>query len=146
MRSSRTTDRLRAAANHYELPYRLCAAPGRVLVVGSGTGNDVAAALRSGATRVDAVEIDPAILEFGALHPEKPYADPRVRAITEDARQHLRRTRETYDLVVYGLLDSHTLLSGRSNVPGRKSDVSQFVIGLPPAPSSEPALPSFRFF
>ncbi len=114
--SVRKNDRLRAAAAHYELPYRLRSGPGSVLVVGSGTGNDVAAALRCGSPKVDAVEIDPAILGFGALHPERPYEDPRVRAITEDARQFLRRTTERYELIVYGLLDSHTLLSGRSNV------------------------------
>ncbi|HEU4335174.1 MAG TPA: hypothetical protein VFT32_11820, partial [Candidatus Eisenbacteria bacterium] len=114
--SIRSSEKLRGAAAHYELPYRLKHAPGNVLVVGSGTGNDVAAALRLGAAKVDAVEIDPAILKFGALHPERPYSDPRVRAITEDARQHLRRTGDRYGLIVYGLLDSHTLLSGRSNV------------------------------
>ena len=37
----------------------------KVLVVGSGTGNDVAAAVRNGAREVHAVEIDPAILKFG---------------------------------------------------------------------------------
>ena len=49
----------------YELPYRLVPNPGRVLVVGAGTGNDVAAALRHGATHVDAVEIDPLITRAG---------------------------------------------------------------------------------
>ena len=45
-----------------------------VAVVGAGTGNDVAASLRAGAGRVDAIEIDPAILATGKLaHPEKPY-------------------------------------------------------------------------
>ena len=57
----------------YELPYRLVPNPGRVLVVGAGTGNDVAAALRHGATHVDAVEIDPLILQLGRkYHPETP--------------------------------------------------------------------------
>ena len=37
-----------------------------VLIVGAGTGNDVAAALRMGAERVDAVEIDPAIAALEA--------------------------------------------------------------------------------
>jgi len=36
-----------------------------VAVVGAGTGNDVAAALRVGAKHVDAIEIDPAIMEIG---------------------------------------------------------------------------------
>jgi SAM-dependent methyltransferase len=100
----------------YELPYRF-AEPRRVLVVGAGMGNDVAAALRHGAQRVDAVEIDPAILALGReLHPERPYGSPRVRAINDDARAYLARTDEQYDLIVFGLLDSHTLLSSMSSL------------------------------
>ena len=44
-------------------------APGKVLVVGAGTGNDVALALAKGATHVDAVEIDPKILDLGRRLP-----------------------------------------------------------------------------
>jgi SAM-dependent methyltransferase len=100
----------------YDLPYRF-AEPQRVLVVGAGMGNDVAAALRHGAQRVDAVEIDPAILALGReLHPGRPYGSPRVRAINDDARAYLTRTDEQYDLIVFGLLDSHTLLSSLSSL------------------------------
>src|SRR5215467_72466 len=49
-------------------------------------------------------------------HPEKPYADPRVHPINNDARTFLRGTTGAYDLIVYGLLDSHTLLSHGSSV------------------------------
>jgi spermidine synthase len=102
-------------ADAYGLPYLFKPSPERVLIVGSGTGNDVAAALRHGAGQVDAVEIDPAILQFGQLlHPESPYQAGNVKAIVNDARAFIRQTDQRYDLIVYGLLDSHTLLSGRT--------------------------------
>jgi SAM-dependent methyltransferase len=102
---------------YYELPYRVKPNPASVAVVGAGTGNDVAAALRSGAGRVEAIEIDPAILMAGrANHPEKPYSSPRVHTVVNDARSFLRNTGRKFDLIVYGLLDSHTLLSQASSV------------------------------
>lgn len=112
-----SSDERRHVGFYYELPYRVHGTPGRVAILGAGTGNDVAAALRVGAEHVDAIEIDPVILRLGALyHPERPYDDPRVRGIVNDARTYLRTTPETYDLIVYGLLDSHTLLSHASSV------------------------------
>ncbi len=45
-----------------------------VLILGAGTGTDVAAALRHGAKHVDAVEIDPIIVRLGKEHhPDHPY-------------------------------------------------------------------------
>jgi spermidine synthase len=103
--------------DYYDLPFRAHPTLTDVAVVGSGTGNDVAAALRAGAEKVDAVEIDPAILMVGQQsHPEKPYDNPRAHAINNDARTFLRGTANKYDLIVYGLLDSHTLLSHGSSV------------------------------
>lgn len=108
---------LRAAAGYYELPYHVYPDPADVVIVGSGTGNDVAAALRMGAGRIDAVEIDPAIVLLGqAYHPERPYQDPRVEIHVNDARTFLRNTERQYDMIVYGYLDSHTLLSHASTV------------------------------
>jgi spermidine synthase len=109
--------RLKRVADYYEFPYRVHPHPVDVAVVGAGTGNDVAAALRGGAEHVDAIEIDPAILSAGrAAHPERPYQNHRVQAVVNDARTYLRNTKKTYDLIVYGLLDSHTLLSQASSV------------------------------
>lgn len=91
--------------------------PGRVLVIGAGTGNDVAALLQAGAEHVDAIEIDPVIAWLGRkYHPDRPYDDPRVRLIIDDGRAFLRRTSEKYDLIVYGLVDSLTLQAGMANV------------------------------
>jgi spermidine synthase len=115
-RSSADSD-VRIARNYYELPYRIKQHPKNVAIVGAGSGNDVAAALRGGAEHVDAIEIDPAILMLGRDgHPEHPYADPRVRAVNTDARSFLRTTDQKYDLIVFGLLDSHALLSQASSV------------------------------
>ncbi|HEY1921359.1 MAG TPA: hypothetical protein VGG44_01230 [Tepidisphaeraceae bacterium] len=107
------------AANqvYYGAPYQFKKSPHDVLVVGAGTGNDVASALRHGAGHVDAVEIDPLILRLGQLiHPENPYDSDRVTPHVQDARAFLRSTDHKYDLIVYGLLDSHTALSGMSGV------------------------------
>jgi hypothetical protein len=95
--------------------------PGRtydnVLVVGAGSGSDVALALARGAKHVDAVEIDPAIMRIGVdQHPDRPYDDPRVTRIINDGRAFLRSTEARYDLVVFALPDSLTLVSTAANV------------------------------
>src|SRR5271166_6608326 len=88
-----------------------------VLIIGAGSGNDVAAALENGAKHVDAVEIDPAIFGIGkADHPNHPYADPRVTVHIDDGRSFLRKTTHKYDLVVYALVDSLVLHSGYSSL------------------------------
>jgi len=103
--------------NPYNLPFRFTVPSPRVLIVGAGTGNDTAAALRNGGRSVDAVEIDPAILKLGRTqHPEHPYDSPRVAVHLTDARAFLKRTQERYDLVLFGLLDSHTQFSDYSNM------------------------------
>lgn len=89
----------------------------RVLVLGSGTGSDVAIALHYGAEAVDAVEIDPVIHQLGIdLHPDRPYDDPRVRVFINDGRSFLRNSAEKYDLIVFALPDSLTLTSSYSSL------------------------------
>jgi len=87
-----------ADLNVYSLPFRFAKPSPSVLIVGSGSGNDVAGALRNGSPSVDAVEIDPAIVEMGRrLHPERPYDSPRVNVHVTDARAFLKRTQAKYD-------------------------------------------------
>ncbi len=102
----------------YFVPYqRISVDLDRVLIVGAGTGTDVAVALSEGAQLVDAVEIDPRLQQIGALrHPDRPYHDPRVRVIIDDGRAFLERSRETYDLILFALPDSLTLVSGQSSL------------------------------
>jgi spermidine synthase len=103
--------------NAYNLPYHFYKDPPSVLVLGAGTGNDVAAALRNGAGHVTAVEIDPLILKLGKeLHFEKPYDSPRVTPVLDDARSYVETTQNRYDMVVFSLLDSHTTSSYYSNI------------------------------
>jgi SAM-dependent methyltransferase len=102
---------------YYEFPFRTMKPSGNVAIVGSGSGNDVAAALRCGASSVDAVEIDPAILGIGQeSHPERPYESSRVHAINNDARNFFRTTEHMYNAIVYGVLDSHIVTSYGANL------------------------------
>ncbi|MFL5737719.1 MAG: spermidine synthase [Actinomycetota bacterium] len=88
-----------------------------VLVIGAGTGSDVAIALSEGAKHVDAVEIDPRLAELGReLNPNRPYDDPRVDVHVDDGRAFLERTDTRYDLILFALPDSLTLVSGQSSL------------------------------
>lgn len=102
----------------YEWPYRVFGDTFEdVLILGAGSGTDVAAALKHGARRVDAVDIDPTIMRLGKqYHPARPYSDPRVTTVVDDARHFLRTTGKKYDLVVFALIDSLTLQSSFSSV------------------------------
>ncbi len=99
----------RRGLSQYDIPLMFHDRPHRVLVVGAGSGNDVAGALRGGAEEVVAVEIDPAIIELGRqYHPERPYDSKRVTVVTDDARSYFATTPLKFDLIIFGLLDSHT--------------------------------------
>jgi SAM-dependent methyltransferase len=103
--------------NAYNLPYHFQPQPKSVLVLGAGTGNDVAAALRNGAQDVVAVEIDPLILKLGReLHFEHPYSSPRVEQVVDDARSYLQNANRKFDFIVFSLLDSHTTSSHFTNI------------------------------
>jgi len=91
--------------------------PGDVLIIGAGTGTDVAIALAHGAAHVDAVEIDPRLYELGKqLQPDHAYQDPRVSVHITDGRAFLERTKKKFDLILFALPDSLTLVSGQSSL------------------------------
>ena len=103
----------------YALPYERAVGGnlGNVLVIGAGSGTDVAIALANGAQHVDAVEIDPRLLEIGRqLHPDRPYDDPRVTVHIDDGRAFLSRTDARYDRILFALPDSLTLVQGASSL------------------------------
>ena len=102
----------------YTIPYTMTAKNfKKILIVGSGTGNDVATALRSTNAMIDAVEIDPLVSDLGIkYHPEQPYSNKRVTLTINDARNYIKETKNRYDLIVYSLLDSHASLSSKGGV------------------------------
>ncbi|MFQ5684584.1 MAG: spermidine synthase [Candidatus Binatia bacterium] len=93
----------------YDLPFLLHPNPEKVLIVGTGAGNDVAGALRQDVKQITAVEIDPAVIRLGKKYnPAKPYDSPRVTLINDDARSYFATSKDRYDLILLALLDSHT--------------------------------------
>lgn len=87
------------------------------LIIGAGSGSDVALGLARGLDHIDAVDIDPVIVELGReLHPSEPYGDPRVSVYINDGRAFLQSTSKKYDLIVFGLPDSLTLVSAYSSL------------------------------
>jgi hypothetical protein len=90
---------------------------GNVLVVGAGSGSDVAIALTEGARHVDAVDIDPRIVKIGVdRNPDHAYQDPRVTRHINDGRAFLENTDQKYDLILFALPDSLALVSGASQI------------------------------
>ena len=103
----------------YEAPYlRLPnSLKGDVLIVGAGSGSDVSIALAKGAKRIDAVDIDPTIISLGRqFNVNKPYSDPRVHYHVQDGRAFLQQSDRKYDMIIFALPDSLTLVQGASQI------------------------------
>jgi hypothetical protein len=110
---------VRFKESFYFEPYRIFGSRTfkRALIIGAGTGSDVAIALANGVEYIDAVEIDPKLYGLGTqLNPERPYADPRVSMHINDGRAFIRHTDAKYDLIIFALTDSLTLTSSQANL------------------------------
>ncbi len=111
---------IKDSAGSYFLPYTVFDEKPvyqNALVIGAGGGNDVAVALEYGVQHVDAVEIDPLIVDLGrSYHPQKPYHDPRVTVYKDDARSFLEKTDTKYDIVIFALPDSLVLATSSSSI------------------------------
>jgi hypothetical protein len=109
--------KVHSSSFQYDLPYAIENGRNRILVVGAGGGWDVEAALKAGARHVDAVEIDPVVVEISKkFNAGAPYSDPRVSVRIDDARSYLSKATTGYDMVVFGFLDSQALFSTMKNV------------------------------
>jgi len=95
--------------SQYDLPLLFHPNAQSFLIVGAGSGNDAAAGVRHGVREITAVDIDPAIIEIGRqFHPEATYSSPSVTVVKDDARSFFATTTKKYDVISFGLLDSHT--------------------------------------
>ena len=91
------------------LPYHLLARP-RVLVLGAGAGADVLQAVSLGARSVDAVELNPQMVDLVerdfADFSGRPYSLAGVRVHIAEARGFVARHRGRFDLIEVALLDA----------------------------------------
>ena len=89
----------------------------RVAVIGWGSGMTVGAVLHHAVERVDAFEIEPAVIEASRFFEPAngtPLEDDRVELILGDARNELRRRTESYDLIINE--PSNPWITGVSNL------------------------------
>ncbi|MCH8256735.1 MAG: hypothetical protein IIA75_02365, partial [Proteobacteria bacterium] len=78
-------------------------APETVLVIGWATGVTVGSVARSPVERIDAVELEPAIIEASHFFDHvngRPLEDSRVHVILNDGRTHLSYGRDRYDVII----------------------------------------------
>lgn len=84
--------------------------PRRVAVIGGGGGRDILTALRSGATDIDAVELNPGVVD-AVSHRFADFSGDiyHARGVTphvSEGRSFLTRSRGGYDLIQISLIDS----------------------------------------
>jgi len=89
--------------------YQLCT-PERVAIVGAGGGRDILTALVAGSKWVDAIELNPAMIEivtdlYGAFSGDV-YHQPGVNAVVSEGRSFFSGTASLYDLIQISLIDS----------------------------------------
>ncbi|TCK39387.1 hypothetical protein B0G84_4722 [Paraburkholderia sp. BL8N3] len=118
-----------SALNHYDgrreplsyldyltsaLPYHLLVRP-KTLVLGSGAGADVLQALYHRASAIDAVELNPQVIDAVqgrlAAFSGKPYSAPGVGVFAGEARSFIAGRAGRYDLIQVALLDSFSTSS-----------------------------------
>lgn len=85
--------------------------PKRVLLIGGGSSGQLAEVLKHPLERVDYVELDPLLIELAGeyLPLNEALIDPRVNIIPNmDGRLFIKRTSQSYDVVIVNLPPPHT--------------------------------------
>ncbi len=95
------------------LPFKMMEEP-KALVIGSGGGRDVVAALASGSKDVTSVEINPIIFETVKSYGDKAgnvYTHENVRAHVDEGRSFITRSSEDYDIIYIPFVDTWASVS-----------------------------------
>ncbi len=84
--------------------------PQKVAIIGPGGGRDILSAYFSGAPYIDAIELNPSMIQTLSGPFKKFSGDvyhlPGVHAVLSEGRSYLTRTQNTYDLIQISLIDS----------------------------------------
>jgi len=100
------------------LPYHLLPRKPKVLVLGAGGGSEVLQAIYHDAERIDAVELNPQMIELVsrdfADFAGQVYRHPSVRVHAAEARSFVAASAEHYDLIQIALLDAFNTASAGS--------------------------------
>lgn len=104
----------------HRLPYLVKSDPAKVLVIGSGGGIDVWNALRAGAKRIDAVEVNGTTARLG-LEEYRSFNNnmfhrPGVAVFTEDGRNFIRASRDLYDVIAIHAIDTFAAINAGAYV------------------------------
>jgi spermine/spermidine synthase len=95
------------------LPFKMIQDP-KVLVIGSGGGRDVVAALVSGSKDVTSVEINPIIYETVKSYGDRAgnvYSHEYVRSHVDEGRSFITRSSEKYDIIYVPFVDTWASVS-----------------------------------
>ena len=95
------------------LPFTMMDDP-KTLIIGSGGGRDVIAALVSGSSDVTSVEINPIIFETVKRYGEKAgnlYTHPNVDANVDEGRSFVSRSDDKYDIIYIPFVDTWASVS-----------------------------------
>jgi spermidine synthase len=91
--------------------------PRKVLVIGWASGVTVGSASRHALERLDAVELEPAMLEASHFFEHvnaRPLENPEVHVVLDDGRNYVENTREKYDVIISE--PSNPFLTGVANL------------------------------
>ena len=91
--------------------------PRKVLLVGGGASGVIREMLQHPITELDYVELDPKLIsiikEYLPLKDKEALMDERVRVFYTDARYFIKKSQNTYDMIVLNLPDPSTALVNR---------------------------------